>query len=115
MRMRNSKSMLALVRAEAIARGPRRFGLLAGYALTEKELKTLSIREGFSTTRKTIPGYLEDWAFLGEIRGYPAGEDKTKVYFVRLDNIEDRSLISKAEEAYPTLTWSDDFSGVRCA
>lgn len=115
MHMRNSKSMLALVRAEAIARGPRRFGALAGYALTEKELKMLSIREGFSPARKTISRYLDDWAFLGEIKGYPAGEERSRVYFVKLDDAEDHALISKAEDAYPTLTWLEEFSGVRAA
>lgn len=110
--MKNSSTMLAEARSIAISKGARDFRKFAGYAITQKELKVLYLRNGFNLKRDTLQRHIDIWTELDEVRGYKAGDDGEMVYFMALDYEKDSKLREKAQEKYPEKNWIDSFTGV---
>lgn len=111
--MKNFKAMYALAKAKAIDKGPRRFRKLAGFALTEEELKKIYTLEGFVPKRSVWSSHAEIWEELGWARWYAVGENGSRVLYFVLEK-EDPSnppLLSKIGMAFPDMT-ETDISGV---
>ena len=86
--MRNLKSMYDLAKAKAIELGPRKFKKLAGFALTETELKKLYTEAGFIPKRRVWSSHCEIWEDMQWARSFKVGDEGENVIFFTLDKAD---------------------------
>lgn len=111
--MKNSKTMYELAKAKAIAKGPRKFRKLAGFALTESELKHLYLTEGYSPARKVWERNAALWEEIGWVKAYNVGINDEKVYYFILDpeELDSASYKIRISTSFPDMNESE-FQGI---
>lgn len=112
--MKNSKAMLGLAKAVALAKGPREFKVsqersVLGYALTNGELTDLYLREGFSANGRARDAHVKVWLEIQK-----ACQQKTEkgepVLFFYLDikEGEDVSYYGQLLKAFPAFKFDNE-------